>query len=259
MARARRGLGDVFHYFISDAEQADLRARSATAPAPIPGPEPAPAAAPRWLVPVDPARPLGGALVVDLAAALARAGLEVEILAAEPPGPLVPRAEGVEWCAVGESDHELWRALAARPPHRAVLIALPRERAARALAGLPADLLRGVIIPVDAAPRGLGRSLALLRQLRRAPTHELEIGALVVGAEASAEADVAFRRLRSAAERQLGVSLVSLGELPHDAATFRSLLRGVAVVDLDEQAVSARSLRALGARLSSPSAVASRV
>jgi hypothetical protein len=151
----------------------------------------------------------------------------------------------------------LWRARAARPTHRAVLIALPRERAARALAALPADLLRGVIVPVDAAPRALGRSLALLRQLRT-PTRELEIGALVVGAEASAEADVAFRRLRSAAERQLGVSLVSLGELPHDAATFRSLLRGVAVVDLDEQAVSARSLRALGERLSVPSAVASR-
>ncbi len=240
MARARRGLGDVFHYFISEAEQADVRARAA--------PVAADGAAPRWCVPVDPVRPLAGALVVDLAAALARRGLAVEILAPSGPAPLAPRAAGVAWRAFGDSDDELAHALAALPADRAALVALPRDRVASALAALPPDALRGVIVPVDAAPRGLGRSLALLRQLRK-PAAGLVIGAVVVGAEASAEADVAFRRLRSAAERQLGISLVSLGELPRDAATFRSLLRGVAVVDLDEEAVSARSLHALGERL----------
>jgi MinD-like ATPase involved in chromosome partitioning or flagellar assembly len=104
-----------------------------------------------------------------------------------------------------------------------------------------------VIVPIDADPRALSRSLALLRQLRG--TSGLVTGAVVVGAESSADAEVAFRRLRGAAERQLGVSIVPLGELPRDAACSRSLLRGVPIVDLDAEAASARSLRALGARL----------
>jgi hypothetical protein len=80
------------------------------------------------------------------------------------------------------------------------------------------------------------------------------IGAVAIGAEAAADADVALRRLRAAAERQLGIAIVPLGELARDTASFRSLLRGVPVVDLDEKAVSARSLRALGERLLRPEA-----
>jgi hypothetical protein len=250
MARERRGLGDVFHYFISEAEQAQLRERTAATPRLERSSPP-----PRWCVPVDPARPLAGALVVDLAAALARLGPPVAILAPSPPAPFVPRAAGVEWRAVEESDADLVRALAALPPDRGALVALPCARAARALATLPRGALRGVIVPVDGGPRGLGHSLALLRKLASVASG-LVLGAVLVGADASAEADVAFRRLRGAAERQLGVSLVALGALPRDAATVRSLLRGVAVIDLDEEAASARSLRALGERLARPGSAA---
>jgi hypothetical protein len=240
MARARRGLGDVFHYFISETEQADARARA----------EPPPAAdrtAPRWCVAVDAARPLSAALVADLAATLARSGLPAAILAPAPPSPLSPRSDGVSWRTFGDSDTELAAGLSRLPREHAALVALPSERLAAALGALPPGALHGVIVPVDADPRGLGRSLAVLRQLRG--TTALAIGAVVLGAEASTEADVAFRRLRAAAERQLGVAIVPLGELPRDATTFRSLLRGIPVVDLDAEAVSARSLRALADRL----------
>ena len=81
------------------------------------------------------------------------------------------------------------------------------------------------------------------------PLPELRIGAIVVGAERPQLAAEIFEKLEQAARRQLGLQIENLGEVRRDPATFRSLLYGVSVLDLDEKSGSARSLLELCERL----------
>jgi hypothetical protein len=241
VARARRGLGDVLHYFIPEEEQAEARARA----------RPAVAAGPaRWAIAADVARPLGGALVADLATAVARRGAPVEVIATAQPSPLSPVAAGVRWRVIERGADALARALADLPADRAALVALPFEALLAGARALPTGSLRGIVLPVGASPGAIMRALAAVRAL--APLADgCEIGVLVVGAAASADSDGVYQRLRGAAQRQFGRRLLFLGELPRDAAAARSLLRGVPIVELDADAAAARGLAAAGARLAS--------
>lgn len=241
MARARRGLGDVLHYFISEEEQADARARTRPAAAAAAGPA-------RWAIAADVARPLAGALVADLAAAFARRTAAVVVIASSAPSRLLPAAPGVTWLAIGSEPDALARALAELPPGSAALVALPFELLRIAARELPAGSLRGVVLPLGTSGAAITRGLAAVRALTSFG-ESLRIAVLVVGGASSAESEAAFQQLRGAAQRQFGRALLPLGELPRDATTARALLRGVAVVELDADAAAARGLEAAGARL----------
>lgn len=267
MGTRRRGLGDVLHYFISEEEQAAARQRAgspaaterppaATEPPPAEPagpalaedpPEPRERPAARWCVPASPARPLACSLATELAAALAHGGRSL-ILAPFVPAARPPRAAGVEWRALSGNSDALERELDSVAATVPVLIALPPHELPEYVARLGAERLDGLILPLDAGTGGASRALATLRGL--APrAHELVIGAVIVGADDAALATRAFERLAHAARRQLGVSIERLGEIPRDPARYRSLLRGVSLLELGEEGPASRGLRVLGSRL----------
>ena len=268
MGTRRRGLGDVLHYFISDEEQAQARARSAarelqrTDPAREPGAPPFPEPPPnelselprtrtRWCVPASPERPLSCLLATELAAALARPAGRALILAPFVPVPRPPRAAGVRWREFAAEPGAVGRELDRVADEVAVLIALPPRDLPEHLAGLGAGRLDGLILPLDARSNGASRALALLRQLApRAP--ELAIGVVIIDAEDETAETRAFERLARAARRQLGVSVEKLGAVPSDPARYRSLLRRVSLLELADDCPAARGLEALGSRLRAP-------
>jgi hypothetical protein len=244
---ARRGLEEVFHYFISEEEQA--RAREESPRTPIPETETGRAA--RWAVPADPARPLECALATELAAALGRAGTPTRIVAPFAPPPLLPRAREVEWHALaGENACDPAALRAALPADGCALLLIPPPLLAGWLSALePADLT-GVLLPVEASPRGPARALGALRALASAP-RAWRLGLVAIDAPGDAEADDLLARIEGAARRQLGLRVVRLGDVRRDSASYRSLLLGVSVFDVDPDSALARGIESLGDRLRS--------
>jgi hypothetical protein len=250
-----RGLSEVLHYFIPEDEQAELRARSAEPPPerkaepepelePKPEAVPSPALAPsRWCLVVHPERPLHAALAVDLAHALAGRGGASELVATVSPPRLVPHAEQVAWRVADDAADGLERCLSATT--RALLVLTP-EQLERLLPQLPAGLLDGVILPIDASSRGLAAALPLLRPLRGV-SNSLRIGALFLGADDPGRS--LFARLNGAARRQLGVAIENLGALKRSAEDFRLLLEGRSTLDADPDSASSRALRDVARRL----------
>ncbi len=237
VARARRGLGDVLQYFISDEEQAEARARARR-----------PRGAARWAIAADVARPLSCALVADLATALARCGAPVEVIATARPSWLSPESAGVRWRLTEPGADALGRALAELPAGSPALIALPLDALLDAARALPDGSLRGIALAAGTSAGAVLRALATLRKL--APLRErIEIGVIVAGAASSEEAEAVYQQLRGAAQRQLGLRLLRLGALPRDAAAARALLRGVPILELDAGTAAARGLAAAGERL----------
>lgn len=239
---ARRNLGDVLHYFISEEEQAEARnaARGRTQP---------PSRAPRYCLPADPERPLACTLALELAGGMAAELGSARVLATFPQSRLLPLVPGVRW----EVAPDLADALAAAPPDEP-LIAVERPDQLGVLLGrLPADALDGIVISVEAAAWGLARTLGFLRALAPALAGMRVLG-LVVGAQTPAEASELGARLSGAARRQHGIEVESLGELTRDAESYRVLLRGESLHALGEGSETAQSLRALCQRLSAPRA-----
>jgi hypothetical protein len=229
-----RNLGDVLHYFISEEEQRE--ARLAANP---------PTRAPRYCLPADPERPLSCSLALELAGGMVGSGGSARVLSTFAPSRLVPRVAGVRWDVV----IDLADALAAAPGSEAV-IAVERPANLGALLGqLPADALDGVVLPVEAAQWGLGKTLGYLRGLAPALTGRRVLG-LVVGAASPDAARELIARLASAMQRQHGVEIEFLGELARDAESYRSLLRGDSLHGLGDESTTAQSLRALCQRLS---------
>lgn len=245
----RRGLEDVLHYFIPENEQEEARqraseqARSKTA-------EPG-----CWCLVSSPERPLAGALAAELAATWLSRGASARILAPFSPPPFLPRVEGLHWQLLDgdAAKADLARAVALARDQVAshTLILWPPESLGQAIQAVPTGLLRALIVPVDAAQWGLEPALGLLRQLGRLPAG-LRVGAILAGAAPSEPGRALFRTLASAARRQLGLRLELLGEISRDATSFRSLLSGVAAVELDASAASSRSMRDLCLRLEAP-------
>jgi hypothetical protein len=240
-----RGLSEVLHYFISEEEQAEARARrgqpeSGEAEAPPPPPAPAPS---RWCLIVHPERPLHAALAVDLARALAGRGGSSDLVATMPRPRLVPQAERVAWRLADDTAQDVDRCLSQTS---CALLVLTAEQLERLLPQLPAGLLDGVILPIDASTRGLAAALPLLRPLRGIAT-SLRLGALFLGAgDASGPL---FARLDGAARRQLGVEIENLGSLERGADDFRLLLEGRSALEADPDSSSSRALRQIARRL----------
>ena len=241
----RRGLGDVLHYFIPEEEQREARAQVEAA---------RPRLHPRatvWCLPASPEQLLSCAIAIDLAVAAARGGARAEILAPFARHRLLPRAPEVSWRRIELADagaEVLQRALKARPPGARSFVLLPPAELGTLLPQLTPGAVDGVLVPLGAAPGEPAQALGLLRQLGPlAP--ELRVGAVLVGARSGAEARDALERLARAARRQLGFELEDLGELRQSPATFRSLLHGLSVLDVDEEGSTARSVRDLALRL----------
>ena len=241
----RRGIGDVLHYFISEEEQREARARVQTPR----GPEHSFATS--WCLPALPERPLSCAIAIDLAVAASRRGARAEILAPFPRHRLLPRTPEVCWRLIEldpDGANSLESALAELAPGSRAFVLLPPTQLGPVLQQLAPGSLEGVLVPLNATPRGQARALGLVRQLGP-PRPGLRIGAVPVGARNSVEAHASFEKLARAARRQLGHEIEQLGELHRGPATFRSLLHGVTVLDMDEDGSSARSLRNLCERL----------
>lgn len=238
---SRRGLGEVFHYFISEDEQVSAREGAGT-------PAPHRSRAGCWCLALDPARPLSCALGLELAATLGEPDRPARVLASFDAHPLLPRSGAVVWQRIeGDVAAGLESALA-RPDGESRLITLALDEIDAVLAALPATAVAGVILPVDGAPWGLAQALGVLRRLDVVPA--LRVGVVVVGAEDAAGARRLFEQLAAAAERQLGRRIELLGAFQRDPASYQSLLAGQSILDADRDTASARDLRALGERLS---------
>jgi len=238
---ARRNLGDVLHYFISEEEQAEARRAAETRERPAAA---APKRAPRYLMPADPQRPLTCALALELASGMAGEAGDARVLSSFAPSPLLPRVAGVGW----ETCPDPAGAIEAAPDFAAV-IALERPARLAALVGrVAAHRLDGLVLPIAAAPWGLGKALGLLRELAPALANRRVLG-LVVGAPGGDAAAQLVARLSGAAERQHGVSVELLGGLARDAESYRALLCGESLRALGASGASAQSLHALCERL----------
>ncbi|MBM4335998.1 MAG: hypothetical protein FJ108_08800 [Deltaproteobacteria bacterium] len=239
---ARRNLGDVLHYFISEEEQREAReaARARATP-----PLAQPSRAPRYCLPADPERPLSCALALELAGGMGAAGRPARVISSFPASPLVPRVRCASWEVCADPAVAL-AAISDDVPAIAV------ERPARIgamLGRIAADGIDGVLLPVELAAWGLGRALGLLRELAPALAGR-RVLALVVGSDSPVAAADLIARLSSAARRQYGVGIELLGELARDEQSYRSLLRGESLHALEDESATGRSLRALCQRLS---------
>jgi hypothetical protein len=247
VAARRRGLGDVLHYFISEEEQDEARRASAAE-----GERAGPGDRVRWLLCAEPARPLSCALAFDLAAGLRARGVPTEILSPFSPPFAYAEPSEISWRVLPEPSRAL-EALDAVRPGAGALLLLPVSELRAWLRGLASrGLLEGILVSVDAGTRGLPHAMATLRELPQ-PLPARRIAALVVGAADESEAGRVFRRLGGAAARQLGIDLEPLGGLAHDRASFRSLLRGRPVLEVDADSASARCVQAVSVRLAAPS------
>jgi hypothetical protein len=243
VAAKRRGLGDVLHYFIPEEEQAEARRASESRRPGTPA-----SGRVRWLLCAEPARPLSCALAVDLAAALGDRGVATEILSPFAPPFSYVAPSDVPWRAVTEPPRARQALNAVRPGAGALLV-VPAAELRRWFGEVAIrDALEGILVSVDAAARGLPQAMTTLRELPDLLPAQ-RIGALVVGAADEESAARLFRRLAGAASRQLGLDLEPLGGLSHDRASFRSLLRGRSVLEVDAESASARSIREVSVRL----------
>lgn len=243
MARAR-GLGEVLHFFIPEDEQRGARERAGQRAA-------AAAAGAHWCLLAAPERPALCALAIDRAAVLASSGRGTTLLAPFGRGPVLPRASDVRWETCEDIDGELstlLRRLESRTDERAVLLLLPPPRL-RALLDHPAACrLDGLLVPVDASARGVARALGWLVGAGSG-IERMRIGALVIGASGTSAAESLGEQLARAARRQLGLEVALLGNVERDPASYRSLLLGRSVVELDSASGASSSLRALSERL----------
>lgn len=192
----------------------------------------------------NPERPLSVAFAGDLAAALARSGHPVRVVA--PFKAPFPESESIVWIAGGEPD-ELCRAARETPPGSSLLVIQSAAKMAPWLEQVPGDRVAGVdalLLPVEAAEWGIEEARATLREVADA-AGSLRIAVLILSAPGPDAVASLFGRLAASARGEFGLELELAGKFERDRASFRALLRGIPLVDLDPRAASARSLARL--------------
>ncbi len=234
---AGRGLDQVFHYLIPEDEQRAARDRARER-------DSAPAAATGcWWIGVDPSRALARAAAVELAGARARAGQTARVLASFGPGQLLRPSPGVRW---ERRDPAAIAAVLRDGSRPSLLLARPGELAELAPAGDAA--LDGLALLIDASPRGAESALSWLAGYA-ARFEGWRIGAIVAGAARPADAARLVAGLAGDARRRLGLELEELGSIGRDVGSFRSLLHGASVFELEPGSRTALDLTALARRL----------
>ena len=235
MAR-RRSLDEVFHFFISKEEQREIRERSARSKSAGP--------AVRWFVAANPERPLSGALARDLATALAGFGRQVHVVA--PFAACFEPAAAVVWHS-GAGPQERYRALREAPAGCSLVAIESAAQIASWIEQLRHDGIAGMdalLLPIEGAEWGLAEAHASLRELTQA-ARSLRLVGVVLSAADPGRVRSLFARLAAAASSEFGLELELAGSLERDRASFRSLLQGVPLTQLDPTAASARSLERL--------------
>jgi hypothetical protein len=193
---------------------------------------------------VSASRPLRVALAIDLACVWARRGV-AHILAPFDCPPLLPSPPGVVWHRAALSEDAL--AALARA-HERVLVLLAPGSAPEVLERLERGGLRGIVLPVEPVPAGVGRALGTLRRLGPAASR-LRVAVLALGPAQHGAARSALRTLESASWRQLGIVLEPLGSVERDREAYRSLLEGVAAPTAQGAGAYGQRLLELGERL----------
>ena len=232
MAR-RRGLEEVFHFFISEEEQREIRARSGS-DAPVV----------RWCIAANPTRPLSGALVRDLAVVLARLGRPVHVFA--PFEATFEAGAGVMWNS-GKGPLQLYRALREVPPDSSLLAIESATQIARWIEELRHDditQIDALILPIEAAEWGIVEAHASITELAAA-AQSLRVAGVVLSAIDAKFAHALFGRVAGWAHSEFGLELELAGSLDRDGASFRSLLQGIPLTEIDPTAASAQSLERL--------------
>ncbi len=237
-AERRRGLADVFHYFIPEEEQKAARSRSVGSPWGA-----------RLALLLDPERPLDRSLGLDVAWALRSETGALRVVAPFPPPASWEPKNRWEVLSVDRADGgtQAWVSAIRESPGEVPLLALVPAACAGALARGVGDALSAILIPVEVASWGVPEALARIRQLRGEGS--IRIGALLVGDERSTEDLTPLRRLQGAAGRQLGVRVEPLGAVLRDRASYRALLSDTPVIQIDPESSSSESLRAFARRL----------
>ena len=238
----RRGLADVFHYFIPEEEQRKppVRARGRAS---------------RWVLLADPDRPLERSLVLDLVSALRTEAAGLTVFAPfgppaawEPPPDTLWRVTPPPCAAETAADLEpIAQAIREADPAWA-LLAVVTPACAGALVRAAKGALDAVLVPVEAASWGIPEALARIRRLVSADG-SLRIGVLLLGDERSRVDLGPLRQLEGAVRRQFRAAVEPLGAILRDRASYRALLADVPVLALDPEAPSSESLRALARRM----------
>ena len=244
--RKRRGLEEVFHHFISEDEQAEVRA--SRAPEPTTHQEPPteavaePAAtvannqASAWVLVAEPARPLHCWLAADLVMALPGSKHPMAIAASfEAEAPFRPPS----WQSFSG---DTLRASRANPQTEQQLYVLRAGEVGTLCPTVPAALL----LPVDPSELGIQDALRALAAL--AP-HGRRVCCLVTGTPESSVEDLRTR-LQQASRREHGVEIERLAVLPRGRDDDRALLEGVSILARDPAAPIACVLQDLGWSLS---------
>jgi hypothetical protein len=268
----RRGIEDVLHFFIPEEEQRPPAGTAAPPEEPVDhdagapravrldaqGPSPfgmdrESSAAPhcaRWGIPVGPEQLFGCALAVDLAGAFAHTYGEGVVLAPFAPPPFAPRLPpGVSWerFVLGDGETPCLAPTGTRFDVPAVVL-WPPGHLARLGAGATELDLDGFLIPVDAAPWGLDRALRWIERMGVA-ARGLRLRVVLIGLASWREANEVFERLAAECRVRSAVELDLAGQIPRDRSSYRSLLAGRPVLEIDHEAMSARSLEELSRRL----------
>lgn len=239
---ARRNLGDVLHYFISEEEQREARGAAHARERPV---QASPARAPRYCLPGESERPLTCSLALELACGMTTELRGARVLSSFPLSPLLPRVPSVRW----EASDDLAAALTAVPSDQPTIVVERASRLGALLRRLSEHALDGVVLPVEAAAWGIGKALGFLRELAPALANRRVLGLIIGAGTPSAAADL-LAVLAAAARRQHGVEIELLGQLARDPESYRSLLRGESLHALGAESETAQSLRSLCQRLS---------
>jgi len=242
-----RGLGDVLHFFISEEEQRGARERAVARN----GGGAVSESGPRVCLLAAPERPVLCALAVDLAAALSAHHSGATLLAPFPRPACAPRASGVCWEfaeGIGGGQAALLRRFETLPVRSAALLLVPPDGLAELLEHPTARALDGLLLPIDTTARGSARALRWLIAAGNGIAR-MRIGALLIGAASAEQAESQGEDFAHRARRELGLEIQILGNLERDASSYRALLHGRSVVELDSSSRASISLREVATRL----------
>jgi hypothetical protein len=245
-----RGLGDVLHYFLPEAEQGAARAPDDGPPARLDA-----AALPIVALPVAERDVVRAALAWNLTVEIARLGASASLLAPRngdggllwpepgrgPVGAELVLSPALDLDALYRDAADVAVRRAAEPGEGGVVLACVPPHWLRSR-GENASLLRWALLFATPDARDLLETYALAKfLLRRRP--DAVVGVTIHGVRRIAEAERAFQRLAGVAARHLGRAPRSYGLLVDDLHVYRAIVARRPIGLEHPQAPAAKALR----------------